>query len=858
MLLDDSGFQSISQITKAAVSAGAPATQCKMCQKKGLPILPVRYSALAATRAHGIDGVPLVSGSFGAHVQGVASGKAKYTLRSLRYGFVYVYYPKTSAWKCYAVTNEGNCYDYPLDVVLDRSTEMPFSCTQTGHPELAQCITIENANKVGTVYLAFSDVQWTKAVRDAYAADKEGCRTKRMQAFNASAWFASPGHAPHAASATQVQQLVSEYKGGGDKVFYTSPFPYRDRSTEGAALNTAMDHLAPHKGAVFALWDPVGITQELNVENHYAYGVVKAEYEWGVWSATMAKNWKEVVEDGAVKDDNMAEQMLEGQTMEAEALGSLFDGGKQLNKDLAQLRSSQQAELSQVREKAWESYGESVSTTAADEYLQKMQTDYANEQNATWLPLSQDYTQWLSSPNLAHVFQYDYDEQDALSGMFYEGAFTACIKGASERKEALDQLAKWLQGKADDHSNLLLRAFCLNLKTNVDHLMSTAGFPYSELRETCAKAIESWFQAAKAVEGKAPKYFADFYLRGARLVYELGAPIARVMSSGAESAAAKVAVYLASARSGRVVLYRPVQGSQSQWITYFARQMYEMMPAAKRPSMRDLKSQIRTQFTTNGADGRIMEVPQFIIVDEAGLTNINQGAPGKATAQQVTSPANKLMLTDETIEKDFVPTFRKLTGGEVAGSGISAVFTVVNMMYALKEFQKSTHFNSRETMLKFGTSLTTVAGGVMSLSGNLLEAAHGAKLTLPTFLSKELAERLGIAGRILGAPAAVVGVVYDFINGTEQWKSGHVGLAIAYWLSSGMGALLAICLTFGVLTSWILPLTILLIVIGLVIMWFKEREIKEFLGRSYFGTNKKGDKYHTLQEEQKAYSGLGA
>jgi len=66
-----------------------------------------------------------------------------------------------------------------------------------------------------------------------------------------------------------------------------------------------------------------------------------------------------------------------------------------------------------------------------------------------------------------------------------------------------------------------------------------------------------------------------------------------------------------------------------------------------------------------------------------------------------------------------------------------------------------------------------------------------------------------------------------------------------------MGAPLAICLTFGVLT-------ILLIVIGLVIMWFKEREIKESLGRSYFGTNKKDDKYPTLQEEQKAYSGLGA
>ncbi|WP_326489746.1 T6SS effector BTH_I2691 family protein [Paraburkholderia sp. ZP32-5] len=828
-----------------------------MCQKKGLPILPVRYAALAATRAHGIDGVPLVSGNFGMHVQDVANAKAKYTLRSLRSGFVYVYYPKTSKWQCYAVTNEGNCYDCPLDTVLDRSLEKPFSCTQTGHPELAQCITIDHADTVGTVFLAFSDVQWTKAVRDAYAADKDGCRTKRMQAFNASAWFASPGNATHAASATHVQQVVSEYKGGGTVPFMTSPFPWRDRSQEAAALNAAMDHLAPKKGAVFALWDPVGITQELNVENRFAYGVVQAKYQWGAWSASMVMNWQAVVEDGAVKDDSSAEQMLEGQIMENNAILSLFDGGKAMNSQLAQARASDQAGLKQVRDDSWEPYNDCVSVNAAGQYLKAMQKDFANEQNVTWLPLSQDYTKWLTSPNLAHVFQYDHDATDALSGMHYESTFTDCIAGASARKETFDQLTKWLQGKPDDQTNLLLRALCLNLTVNVNNLNSAAGFPVAELRETSAKAIESWFQAAKAVQGKAPKDFTTFYLRGARLVYEAGAPIAKVVAGGAESVAAKTAVLLAAARTGKVVVYRPVQGSQSQWITYFARQMYEMMPADKRPSMRTLKSQIRAQFTTKDANGRTTSVPQYIILDKDGLADVNKGAAGKATAQQVVNPANKLMLTDETIEAEFVPTFRKVTGGEVAGSAIGAVFTAINVMFAWKEFSKSTHFNSRETMLKFGTSLTTLAGGAAGFSGNLIESMHSAKLTLPKFLSKDLAENLGVAGRILGAPAAIVGAVYDFINFTEQWKAGHVGLAIAYFMSGILGFVLAVCLLLDIMASWLLPLTLLLIAIGLVIMWFKEREIKEFLGRSYFGKHEDG-KYLSFAEEQKAYNGLGA
>ena len=852
------GSPSVSAITQSAASAGAPPTSCNMCLKKGLPVLPVRYSALAATRVHGITGVPLVSGNFGAHVQDVASAKAKYTLRSLRSGFVYVFYPRTSKWQCFAVTGESNCYEVSLDTVVDRSLEKPFSCKQNGHPELAQCITIDQADRVGTVYLAFSDVQWTPGVRNAYAADKGGCRTKRMQAFNASGWFASPGSAPHATAATQVQNVVSEYKGGGASAFVTSPFSWQDRSQVATALNAAMDHLAPHKGAVFALWDPIGITQELNVESHYAFAYMKAHYDWGSWSAAMVQNWKDAVENGAVKDDQMAEQMLEGQTMENDALVSLFDGGKQMNSDLAQMRSSDQVGLGQVREQAWESYSEAVSAKAAGQYLTSMQTDFAKEQTATWLPLSQDHAAWLNSPNLSHVFQYDYDTQDPLSGLFYEGAFTACIQGSTERKEAFDLLSKWLQGAPDDNTNLLLRALCLNQDKNVSELKSAAGFPISEMRETLAKGIDSWFAAAKAINAKAPQYFADFYLRGAKLVYELGAPIAKVVSNGVDTAAAKTAVYLASVRTGNVVVYRPVKGTQSQWITYFARQMYEMMPADKRPTMKDLKSQIRAQFTTKGTDGSVTEVPQFIIVDKTGLSTINGTSGARATGAQVANPASKLMLTDATIEADFVPTFKKVTGGEVSAGAFASVFMVINAIYAGKEMCKATHFNSTETKVKFGTALTTVASGAAGLSGAALEAAHGVKLKLPAYLSADMAEGLSAAGRWLGAPAAIVGVVYDAINGTEQWKAGHVGLAIAYWSSAAAGAVLGICVTCGILASWILPLTILLIAIGLVIMYFKERELKEFLGRSYFGTNKKDDKYRSLAEEQKAYAGLGA
>jgi ribose/xylose/arabinose/galactoside ABC-type transport system permease subunit len=124
-------------------------------------------------------------------------------------------------------------------------------------------------------------------------------------------------------------------------------------------------------------------------------------------------------------------------------------------------------------------------------------------------------------------------------------------------------------------------------------------------------------------------------------------------------------------------------------------------------------------------------------------------------------------------------------------------------------------------------------------------------------LSADTAKGL-TAGRWLGASVVIVGAACVAMNGTEQWKAGHVGLAIAYWSSAVAGAVRGTCVTCSALTSWILTLTILRIAIGLVIMYFNERELKEFLGRSYFGTNNKDDKYRSLAEEQTGYAGLGA
>ncbi|MEX3984936.1 T6SS effector BTH_I2691 family protein [Paraburkholderia sp. EG287A] len=854
----EASMPSVSAITKSAAAAGAPAAQCNMCQKKGLPILPVRYSAVGTHDMHGLEGVPVVSGSFGAHVKNIASRNAQYTLRSMRYGFIYIFYPKKSVWKCFAVTREGNCYEYPIEGGLDRSTEKPFSCTQTGHPELAQCITIESPDKAGTVYMAFSDVEWTKAVRDAYAHDSDGCRSKRMQAFNASAWHAKPGHAPHAASHKDVHQHVAEYKGGAEKAFFASPFPYKDRSGEKDALSTAMDHIAPDKGAVFALWDPIGITQELNIENHAAYGFIAADHEWGEWSASMVLNFKEAVEKGAVEDDQRAEDMAEGQVASAFAIRSLFDGGAQADKTINQMRASDAAGLGKVKEDAWEKYKESVSDTAAKEYLNKMHENYDKAQQHAWLPLSQDYTAWLGSPNLAHVFQYDYDESHYPSGMVYESIFTSCITGACARRESYDLMTAWLKGEVDDKRNLALRALTLNQKQNGDRLQAAGNYRYIELRETCAKAIEAWFQAAQVTMEKTyPSLFTNFYKSGAKLIYELGAPIAKVVADEVDSLAAKTLILSMSARSGKVILHQPTEGTPAQRIKYLARQMWELTPADKRPSKKEFNAAFYKQFTTKTPEGKVTTVPQYIVVDKENLQS-TVATSAQNAAQKIINPANKVILTDEVVETKFIPSFRKVMEGEPSATSIGAVFAFVNIFLSYKDYQNSTHFNSTETLSKFIASGAAFVGSIAMTASKVLEKLEKNKALIPArlkpYVSAEWIKRSSFLGRMLAAPAAFIGAYYDYQNAKEQWEAGHIGLAVAYTISAGVGVVLGVLALANIATSWVLPLGLLLLAVGLIIYFLKERELLEFLGRSYFGKSK--EKYQSLQEEQHAYNAL--
>ena len=849
----DFDFSNIGRLTTTAMQAPTRESgRCTMCKKKGLPILPVRYSAFADTKAHSASGVMrLMGGKFGDGVTNIALKKAKYALRTLRYGYVYVFYPKTGRWQIYAVTAEGYLYEYPIDMNIDRSLEQPFNCHQAGHAQLAQCITIEDAPKAGVVYIAFSDERWTKKVRDAYASNFMGCRDKRMQKFDAAGWYNGSTQQPHSESVTHVADLLSEYKRNPSDALTSACFPYHNRAEQGPALKKAMDSITPDKGLVFALWDPVGITRELNFEQRLAFGATLEPYEHGIWATSAIDALHEAVIASAKEDVENGARLMETNTYQGLGATSIFDGGKLLQKQLKSIEEMKEAGLVSAGTEAWTPYTTHYRPQAIVDFKEQMADALKQEQASTLVPLSQDHQAWLTSPALLNIFQFDYEQGNCRSGVNYTNAFTGCIEGAADRRETVDVLVKWAKGDVTDTRNPLLRALVLNHPVLAEKVKEASSYPYIELREFLAKLIESYSKIEEVEKRVDPSLSRALASSVAHFLQQAGGPIVEAVSAGVDAAVAKIIYASMCMRTKKLFEFKALWGSPNQWIHYIARQMQEMMPGRQRIDVQDLQTQLRDKAAPAGDKDWEVKVKQFVPVQSAA-----DEAAALSSVKETPSMSKQMaasMLTPDVVENIYMPKFRLMARGEPAFAGIGAIFNAINLRFAREELRKSNRFNSTENGIKFDNAVAGLVASVAQYGGSALEQGEKGGVELSDRLAK-FGRMLRIAGRYAGAVVGLVSVAIDAYHAWEEFEHSNFLMFALYTTSAVVGAfLVAAAFAGSVLT---LPLLLLAAVIGVLINYFKGREAYDWLEHCFFGMKSRDERFERLDEDQKAFSAI--
>jgi hypothetical protein len=273
---------------------------CPNCNKSGLAILPVRYAV-----------VPTIADarlppSLGNKVTDVVLKHHKYALRTLRKGYLYLFYEKHARgrhikWEVYSVAEGGTLWK---QVSIDSVAEITdVRCSRKEHLIPASVITIDTPNKCGRVWMAFSEHRWSEKTFSDFEQNV-ALRDRRMQTFNPALWIEKRGYR-HGLEATEANlnevveyrtgfvlsalggtgvKTISQPDGSFDKKVLnhcSTVHPLTVRRDDKSKLVGMMKKAGeradgnPHAPIIIALWDSVGITHELNGFRNDAAGWAK-------------------------------------------------------------------------------------------------------------------------------------------------------------------------------------------------------------------------------------------------------------------------------------------------------------------------------------------------------------------------------------------------------------------------------------------------------------------------------------------------------------------------------------------------------------------------------------------------------
>ncbi|GHB31342.1 T6SS effector BTH_I2691 family protein [Salinicola rhizosphaerae] len=303
---------SATQASAHAVANETPGNgTCQFCERKGLPILPVRYAVcqrndrnadipeLETSRIQEFTDIMLDKTLVGGEEQGrtvpdevkaeitqsTGSQVNKYILRQLREGYLYFYdqdNPNGQHWYAYAITSDGKYYQFPVlqPPALDEIV-FPERCqSNPGDVLSASVVTLPFPEDSGTLYYAFSEHPWPEP-HIRMIGNHLDWRNTHMQQVDISAWV--DGQQQPFAFGTDELEKVAEYseaaKSLGEQFWSSGPKralyePEKLREV----MSQRLDHAASEyqgKGLILAVKDEIGIIDELNAYRHQALAEVE-------------------------------------------------------------------------------------------------------------------------------------------------------------------------------------------------------------------------------------------------------------------------------------------------------------------------------------------------------------------------------------------------------------------------------------------------------------------------------------------------------------------------------------------------------------------------------------------------------
>ncbi|SFX45936.1 T6SS effector BTH_I2691 family protein [Janthinobacterium sp. TB1-E2] len=484
---------------------------CKFCDKNGLFILPLRYAAVVGEGAAG--SVPALPGKLGDKVKHIKLENASYAPRLLRSGFLYVLIKRSGLlyWEGYFADDDAFLSKFPVDT--PPSAAVTFSCDRTTCGINASLIAIDKIEFVEKIYLLFTPTAMTTDRLDAYAANADArVGTGQMQVFLPKEWAAGSTEQPHSLKPEELGKYVPEsilarqyqnasksqlgknimgqlYRGTADAFRGMSNMP---SATPGGRIGKLEEKMVAGKAAAFVVFDPIGITQELNDYRNAAMqpleDFLKREDKDKISNQRKLEVMVAIedVKDAAIKygveirKKNLADldairlpnldqdnaQMLRklNRVKEAEIIEERIRKNEEARENRREhiLATSEQNE----REKFTGKYESLISVDEID-LLKKTLENLSNKADVETKKRNANHLKWVTSAELVDAFD-SYDEQNLGSGFCFTLEHSLCTFGMFAHKDNLPILKSWMDVKAVERKNLYMRANFYNFKSLYD------------------------------------------------------------------------------------------------------------------------------------------------------------------------------------------------------------------------------------------------------------------------------------------------------------------------------------------------------------------------------------------------------
>jgi len=819
------------------------ANPCETCQKEGLPLLLTRY-AIHSTET----GAPPLSGQLGGDtLQKIPLGEhAQYGLRLLRSGYVYVYDEARKNWGEYFVTVDGFLTKLPPRPKQGTrpAPATNFACARNGLAPLAGVITIRNPIHATNIWIGFSDVEWTDATFEKHQSP--AYRQRHMQKIVISDGKVAPQK--HTAPIEQVDKLLPEFKLGANAakkhIAPWAPFQFNNRAESSKDFKAAVQRARPQGGAaIVALTDPASIAAELDALMTYRFNTFVGDparmRPLAVSQAVM--QLEQAVRLQAIEAEEEAAEELANQMLAQPDIGMLFkDYRDRRVKQVESIRVVTPAEAKRAEDNAWKKYTAKFNEPAMKSWRKKYEGELQAFDKEHIAPLALAHRDWMKCRKTTNYFVCNFDDADLDSGHAYALTLSMCIGETQDKAACFDLYVEWLGASTYDESNLLLNALALNQEIAKQELQKAAevsldwrGFSWDALSAAIAETFKGkWDALANAV--------------GELLVTRAMGPLSKVADASAASARAKLSLVTLSVFAGSPYTALDVLGGKKRFREMLVRQLIRLskQPLNQKQLQRAVAAEIRRlEIAGEKLDGS--QRKRFLVfLDEEQIRNMPKNL---SAAEKVKYAAASIRKLEDIEAMEFSHWQTKLgqpRAAMIKGSLpylvglIGAIFQYQAMNKLGEDEQKAMAHEKKEGYYRLQAGMAAFWGTVADLAGQGLTKA--APLVPRMTKGLEFLSRWAIRlGRFAGIAGAGMVAYWDGKAGIKARGEKNHGLAALYFASAGLGVGAAGLLLLAGTVAWAGPVALiligLLIAVAVLIEYFKDNKIQEWLKRSWWG-----------------------